>query len=159
MRIESPRYTERFGSVRINDVQQVLELDSGRAKELLPHENIAVNKIEEDVIKDFEEKMAIVIPTKDEKLKLFEGVVSGVPHECLIIVVSNSQRKRVDRFRMERDTLNQYCHFTRREAMIIHQKDPVLANALAEAGYTDLLGEDGLVRDGKAEAMARLRPW
>ena len=26
MRIESPRYTERFGSVRINDVQEVLEL-------------------------------------------------------------------------------------------------------------------------------------
>ena len=153
MRIESPRYTERLGSVRINDVQQVLELDSGRAKELLPHENIAVQKIEEDVLKDFEEKMAIIIPTKDEKLKLFEGVISGVPHECLIIVVSNSQTKKIDRFRMERDTLSQYCHFTRREAMIIHQKDPALAQSLAGAGYTDILGEDGLVRDGKAEGM------
>jgi mannosyl-3-phosphoglycerate synthase len=153
MRIESPRYTERFGSVRINGVQQVLELDSGRAKELPLHEEIAAHKIEEDVIKDFEEKMAIVIPTKDEKLKLFEGVVSGVPHECLIIVISNSQRKRVDRFRMERDTLNQYCHFTRRQAYIIHQKDPILAEALRESGYTDLLGEDELVRDGKAEGM------
>ncbi|MEA1872651.1 MAG: mannosyl-3-phosphoglycerate synthase [Chloroflexota bacterium] len=153
MRIESPRYTERFGSVRINDVQQVLELDSGRAKELPPQENIAVQKIEEDVIKDFEEKMAIVIPTKDEKLKLFEGVVSGVPHECLIIVVSNSQRRRVDRFRMEKDALNQFCHFTRREALIIHQKDPILARALADAGYTDILGEDELIRNGKAEGM------
>jgi mannosyl-3-phosphoglycerate synthase len=101
MRIESPRYTERFGSVRINDVQKVLELDSGRAKELPQEENTAVQKIDEDVIKDFEEKTAIVIPIKDEKLKLFEGVISGIPHECLIIVVSNSQRKRVDRFRME----------------------------------------------------------
>jgi len=153
MRIESPRYTERFGAVRINDAQQVLELDSGRAKELPFQENIAVQKIEEDVIKDFEERMAIVIPTKDEKLKLFEGVVSGVPHECLIIVVSNSQRRRVDRFRMEKDALNQFCHFTRREALIIHQKDPVLARALAEAGYTDILGEDGLIRSGKAEGM------
>jgi mannosyl-3-phosphoglycerate synthase len=153
MRIESPRYTERFGSVRINDSQQVLELDSGRAKELPPQENIAVQKIEEDIIKDFEEKMAIVIPTKDEKLKLFEGVISGVPHECLIIVVSNSQRKRVDRFRMEKDALNQFCHFTRREALIIHQKDPVLARALADAGYTDILGEDGLIGNGKAEGM------
>ena len=104
MRIESPRYTERFGSVRINDVQEVLELDAGKAKELPLHENIAVKKIEEDVLKDFEGKMAIVIPTMNEKLKLFEGVVSGVPHECLIIVISNSQRKRVDRFRMEKDT-------------------------------------------------------
>jgi mannosyl-3-phosphoglycerate synthase len=153
MRIESPRYTERFGSVRINDVQQVLELDSGRAKELPLQENIAAQKIEEDVIKNFEEKMAIIIPTKDEKLKLFEGVVSGVPHECLIIVVSNSQRRRVDRFRMERDTLNQFCHFSRREALIIHQKDPVLAKALAEASYTSILGEDGLIRNGKAEGM------
>ena len=153
MRIESPRYTERFGSVQMNDVQKVLELDSGKAKELPVHEKIAVRKIEEDVIKDLEEKMAIVIPTKDEKLKLFEGVISGVPHECLIIVVSNSQRKRVDRFKMEQDTLSQFCHFTRRQALIFHQKDPILAQALAESGYPDLLGEDGHVRDGKAEGM------
>jgi len=153
MRIESPRYTERFGSVRINDVQKVLELDSGRAKELPLQENIAVQKVEEDVIKGFEEKMAIVIPTKDEKLQLFEGVISGIPHECLIIVVSNSQRKRVDRFRMEQDALNQFCHFTRRQALIIHQKDPILAQAVAEAGYADLLGEDERIRDGKAEGM------
>jgi len=153
MRIESPRYTERVGSVRINDVQKVLELDSGRAKELPREEKIAVQKTEEDTIKDLEEKMAIIIPTKDEKLKLFEGVISGVPHECLIIVVSNSQRKRVDRFRMERDTLSQFCHFTRRQALIIHQKDPILAEALREAGYTELLGEDGQIRDGKAEGM------
>jgi len=153
MRIENPRYTERFGSVRINEVQKVLELDSGRVKETSQDGNIAAQKIEEDAIKDIEEKMAIIIPTKDEKLKLFEGVISGVPHECLIIVVSNSQRKRMDRFKMEQDTLNQFCHFTRRQALIIHQKDPVLARALADANYTDLLGQDGLVRDGKAEGM------
>jgi mannosyl-3-phosphoglycerate synthase len=153
MRIESTRYTERFGSVRINDVQKVLELDSGRARELPLQENIAVEKIEEDAIKDLEEKMAIVIPIKDEKLKLFEGVVSGIPHECLIIVVSNSQRKRVDRFKMEQDTLNQFCHFTRREALTIHQKDTALARALADSGYNSILGEDGLIRNGKAEGM------
>jgi mannosyl-3-phosphoglycerate synthase len=153
MRIESPKYTERLGSVWINDVQQVLELDSGRVKELPLRENIAVQKIEEEVIKDFEERMAIVIPTKDEKLKLFEGVISGIPHECLIIVISNSQRKRVDQFRVEKDALKQFCHFTHREALIIHQKDPILARALAEAGYTDIMGEDELIKDGKAEGM------
>ncbi len=153
MRIESPRYTERFGSVRINDVQKVLELDAGRDKELPLHEKIAVQKIEENTIKDIEEKMAIVIPIKDEKLQLFEGVISGIPHECLIIVISNSQRKGVDRFKMEQDTLNQFCHFTRRQALIFHQKDPVLAQALKEADYPDLLGKDERVRDGKAEGM------
>jgi mannosyl-3-phosphoglycerate synthase len=86
MRIGNPRYAECLGSVRINDVQQVLELDSGRVKELPLRENTTVQKIEEEVIRDFEERMAIIIPTKNEKLKLFEGVISGVPHECLIIV-------------------------------------------------------------------------
>jgi len=154
MRIEKQRYTERFGSIKINDVQKVLELDSGRRADLPLKEAIAVDKIEEDVIKDFEEKMAIVIPIKNEKLKLFEGVISGVPHECLIIVISNSERGEVDRFRMEADTLTQFCHFTQHQALIIHQKDPVIAQALAQAGYTDLLGEDGkAVRDGKSEGM------
>lgn len=153
MRIESPRNTERIGSVAINDVQKVLELDSGRAKELPLEEKIAVQKIEEDTIKSFEKRMAIVIPIKDEKIKLFEGVISGVPHECLIIAVSNSRRRRVDHFKMERDTLNQFCRFTRRRAFIIHQKDLKLAQALGEAGYSDLLGENGRVRDGKAEGM------
>ena len=153
MRIESPRNTERIGSVAINDVQKVLELDSGRAKELPLEEKIAVQKIEEDTIKNFEKRMAIVIPIKDEKIKLFEGVISGVPHECLIIAVSNSRRRRVDHFKMERDTLNQFCRFTRRRAFIIHQKDPALAQALEEGGYPELLDEKGLVRDGKAEGM------
>ncbi len=153
MRIESLRYTERFGSVRINDLQKVLELDSGRKSETPRKEEIAVHKIEDEVIKDIEGRMAIVIPIKDEKLKLFEGVISGIPHDCLIIVVSNSQRKRVDRFRMERDTLAQFCRFTQRQALIVHQKDPQLAQGLAQAGYADMLDKKGVVRDGKSEGM------
>ncbi len=153
MRIESLRYTERFGSVRINDLQKVLELDSGRKSEAPRKEEIAVHKIEDEVIEDIEGRMAIVIPIKDEKLKLFEGVISGIPHDCLIIVVSNSQLKRVDRFKMERDTLAQFCRFTQRQALIVHQKDPQLAQGLAQAGYTDMLDDKGMVRDGKSEGM------
>lgn len=154
MRIEKQGYTERFGSIKINDVQKVLELDSGKKVSTPPKETLAVDKIEEDVIKRIEGRMAIVIPVKDEKLQLFEGVISGVPHECLIIVVSNSEKKQGDRFEMERDTLEQFCHFTQREAFIIHQKNPVLAQAAIEAGYTDLLDENGeVVRDGKSEGM------
>ena len=153
MRLESLRYTERFGSVRINDLQRVLELDSGKKSETPRKEEIAVHKIEDEVIKDIEGRMAIVIPIKDEKLKLFEGVISGIPHDCLIIAVSNSQKKRVDRFRMERDTLAQFCRFTQRRALVIHQKDENLAQGLAQAGYSDMLDEKGVVRDGKSEGM------
>jgi len=154
MRIEKQRYTERFGSIKINDVQKVLELDSGKKASEPLVEAIAVDKIEEEAIKEVEKKLAIVIPVKNEKLKLFEGVISGVPHECRIIVVSNSEREPVDRFGMEHDTLEQYCHFTQRPALIIHQKDPSLAQALVQAKYTDLLDPDGkAVRNGKSEGM------
>lgn len=153
MRIESPKYTERFGCVRINDVQKVLELDSGRNRDGVPQLNIAAIETDEEAIRDVEERMAIVIPTKNEKLNLFEGVISGVPHDCQVIAVSNSQREPIDRFRMEKDTLSQFCHFSRRSALIIHQKDPHLARALTEAGYKDILGRDGLIADGKAEGM------
>lgn len=153
MRIETQRYTERFGHVKLNEVQKVLELDSGKAEDDKAPKGIGLLKIEEAAFREHEEKMAIVIPTKDEKLKLFEGVISGIPHDCHLIVVSNSRRKGVDRFRMERDALHQYCHFTRRSAMIVHQKDPGLAQALGDSGYGELLGEDGLVRNGKCEAI------
>jgi len=153
MFIESPRYTERFGSVRMNHVQKVVALDSGIKSDLPSHGAMGVIKIDEETIKHFEDRMAIVIPVKEEKLKLFEGVVSGVPHDCLVIVVSNSQIEKVDRFRMEGDALAQLCRFTSRQALIAHQKDPAIAEAAMEAGYNDLLGEDGLVRNGKSEAM------
>ena len=153
MFIESPRYTERLGSVRLNHVQSVIALDSGMKSELPPRGAIGVIKIDEETIKHYEDRMAIVIPVKDEKLKLFEGVVSGVPHDCLVIVVSNSQRGKVDRFKMEGDALDQLCRFTLRQALIVHQKDPAIATAATEADYDDILDEDGLVRDGKSEAM------
>ena len=153
MFIESPRYTERLGSVRLNHVQSVIALDSGLKNELPPHGTMGVVKVDEETIKHYEDRMAIVIPVKDEKLKLFEGVVSGVPHDCLVIVVSNSQREKVDRFRMEGDALAQLCRFTLRQALIVHQKDPAIAKAVMDADYNDLLDEDGLVRDGKSEAM------
>jgi mannosyl-3-phosphoglycerate synthase len=153
MFIESPRYTERLGSVRMNHIQRVISLDSGVKSELPPHGARGVIKIDEETVKHFEDRMAIVIPVKDEKLELFEGVVSGVPHDCLVIVVSNSQREKVDRFRMEGDALTQLCRFTLRQALIVHQKDPAIAKAAMESDYNDLLDEDGLVRNGKSEAM------
>jgi mannosyl-3-phosphoglycerate synthase len=111
MFIESPRYTERFGSIRINHVQRVVALDSGVKTNLPSHGAVGVIKIDEEAISHFEDKMAIVIPVKDEKLKLFEGVVSGIAHDCLVIVVSDSSIGKVDRFRMEGDALHQALPF------------------------------------------------
>ncbi len=150
MRIESFKYMDRFGSVLLRDVQKILELDSGRRQQT---ETIGVRKINEDVIRDIEENMAIVIPIKNEKLKIFDGCISGVPHECLKIVVSGSDTEPFNRYLVEKETLKQFCEFTKRRAFIIHQKDKKLSEAFIESGYKDILDEDGRVRDGKAEAM------
>ena len=48
MRIVTQRYTERFGSVRLNEVQKVLELDSERPAEPDSPKDIAVLKIDEE---------------------------------------------------------------------------------------------------------------
>ena len=151
MRIESIRLAEHLGSVKIHGVRRILELDSG-ARALLD-EIPEVQKIGKEAIEDIERRMAIVLPVKNEDLTVFEGVLSGVPHECLMIVVSNSQRGEVDTFVSEQDILARFCHATRRQALIVHQKDPVLAQALKQADYGELLDEDGLVRSGKSEGM------
>jgi len=153
MRIENIRGTERFGSVRIHDAQKVLELDSGKRTDIPSVGTPTVIKLDDEVLRSFEGQMAIVIPAKDEKLQVFEGVISGVPHDCALIVVSNSSRKPVDRFRLEKDTLEQFCRHAQHSAYIIHQKDAAIAEIAKQVGYTDLIDEDGLIRNGKSEGM------
>ncbi|MEN8614963.1 bifunctional mannosyl-3-phosphoglycerate synthase/mannosyl-3 phosphoglycerate phosphatase [Dehalogenimonas sp. THU2] len=152
MRLERTRQTEHLGSVSIYGVRRVLELDSG-AKNPQINENAEVQKIEREAIDEIEKKMVIVLPIMNEDVKVFEGVLSAMPHECFIIVLSNSQRGEIDTFRVEQDILSRFCQTTKRQALIVHQKDPAMARALSEAGYPEILGEDGLIRNGKSEGM------
>ncbi|RLF09057.1 MAG: mannosyl-3-phosphoglycerate synthase [Thermoprotei archaeon] len=150
MKLELPRYTERFGSVKIHDIQRVLLLDS--SEDSPPH-SASVCSIPRSRIEEIERRMAIVIPVKNEKLKVLEGVISAIPSECLIIIVSNSRRNKVDRFRMEYEMVEQYVYYTKRAVWMIHQKDAGVGSAVRKIGYEDLLDEKGLVHDGKAEGM------
>ena len=60
----------------------------------------------------------------------------------------------VDRFRMEANAVQTYAAVSRKNCIVIHQKDPALAEAFRAGGYTHLLDEKtGLIRDGKAEGM------
>ena len=151
MKLDLPRYTERFGATSLHGVQRVYELDSGFDDGRSPTESI--QRISNDQIAEIERRMAIVIPIKGERLKLLEGVLSGIPHDCLTIIVSNSPRQPVDRFKLEKDALEQFNRFVGRESLIVHQRDSNLGNALAEVGYTALSGPDGIIRSGKAEGM------
>lgn len=156
MRIEVPTYTERFGAVRIYNVLRIFELDSGLSNGA-PHPDDepvqTIRRIPYDSLVDIEKRMAIVLPCKQERLKVLEGVLSGIPHDCLTILVSNSHRAPVDRFKMEEEALTQFCRIVQRRAILIHQRDPGLGEAVAAGGFTDLLDERGLVRHGKGEGM------
>jgi mannosyl-3-phosphoglycerate synthase len=151
MKLDIPRYTERFGAISLHGVQRVFELDSGFDDGSSASETIM--KVGNDKIADIERRMAIVIPIKGERLRLLEGVLSGIPHDCLTIIVSNSPRQPVDRYKLEKDALQHFNRFVGRNAIILHQRDPELSNALKEVGYTSLLGPDDNVRSGKAEGM------
>jgi mannosyl-3-phosphoglycerate synthase len=151
MRVDLPRYTERFGSISLHGVQRVYELDSGSSDGRPTSE--AIRRIGNEEMSEIERKMAIVIPVKGERLKLLEGVLSGIPHDCLTIIVSNSPRQPVDRYKLEKEALEQFNQFAEKNALIVHQKDPGLADALREVGYTSIFGPDDMVRNGKAEGM------
>ena len=104
MKLDFPRYTERLGAVSIHGVQRIYELDSGKSKGFLTSHQ-TIKKFDYDEISNILHDMAIVVPVKDEKLKLLEGVLSGIPNECLVIITSNSPRTPVDRFTMEAETV------------------------------------------------------
>jgi len=151
MLIEIPKYTERFGAVRLHDIQRVLMLDTGDT----PPETFgrAAMKITSEQISSITNEMAIVIPIKNDEVKIFEGVLSGIPQNCLTIIVSNSSTEKIDRFNIEIDALTHFHHFTRTPAIIVHQKNSYVGQTLKKAGYKKILDRSGHVRDGKAEGM------
>lgn len=151
MKLDVPRYTERFGATSLHGVQRVYELDSGFDDGRSMAETLV--RIGNEQISEIERRMAIVIPIKGERLRLLEGVLAGVPHDCLVIIVSNSPRQPVDRYKLEKDALEQFNKFVGRDAIIVHQRDPVISEALNEVGYASMLDSEGVVRNGKAEGM------
>lgn len=156
MRIEIPREVERFGPLQIHDVQKVWELDAGlkhTKNEPKEKERRVITRISYESLQAIQEDMAIVVPIKDEKIKLLEGVLSGIPHHCTVILVSNSKREPVDRFKIEKDALEHMGKFMKKDIFMAHQKDPLLAEACKTAGYEYILDDKGLVRSGKDEGM------
>ncbi len=147
MLIEAPRSAEILGSVKIYDVQKVLKLESEGVDDTLLH------SISNEEIESVLERMLIVIPVKDEKTNLLEGVLRAIPKRCHVAVVSNSSRTGKNIFKMEEDIIKRFHKLTKHPIMLIHQKDPGLGLAFKETGYPHIIDEDGLVRDGKAEGM------
>jgi len=154
MRIEISREIERFGPIMIHGVQKVYELDAGLRNEKNDKDNNPIIKrIAYDAQHEIQKNMAIVVPIRNEKVKLIEGVLSGIPHHCLVIIISNSPRGPIDRFQIEKDAIEHVGKFMDREILVLHQKDPKLSEACKSAGYHHLLDDEGKVKNGKAEGM------
>jgi mannosyl-3-phosphoglycerate synthase len=154
MRIELPREAERFGSNLFYGVQKIYELDAGSNQDTeFSSPFHVVQKVSAEKIYEIESQMAIIIPIKNERLKLLEGVLCGIPHACLPIIVSNSTREPTDRFRMESNAIDNYCRFAKKRYVIVHQKDIDLAHAFHQTNYASILNEEGIIKNGKAEGM------
>lgn len=153
MRIELPKEVERIGAVRVGAVQRVIELDSGLGKRKDRMHGAGLHQVPYGEMNAIMRKMAIVVPVKNERLKLIEGVLAAIPHACVIILVSNSPRAPVDRFAMEEDALREFNLFADKKTFVLHQKDETLARAFRKVGYDEILNAGGGIRDGKAEGM------
>ncbi len=151
MKLETPRNVEIFDAVKINDIQRIYEIGPGSSdKEVIEGSIITPNYRR---LIEIERKMAIIVPIKGESLNLLEGILASIPLECLVIILSNSDRRRIDQYKMEVDTIENFCHISKHNAIAIHQKDRDLALTLKEAEYSTILSSGGLVRNGKGEAM------
>ncbi|KAF9880101.1 isoflavone reductase family protein [Colletotrichum karsti] len=152
--ITNPREVS-LGSVQISSLHEVLELKAGSgpstsSKEQSTAESYAVS---DGDIAAIQSKMAIIVLCKNEPPNTIESVFSGIPHNSLIILVSNSSRSEIDRYAAEAEKLESFCRLTKRSGITIHQKDPGAAKAFIAAGSSDIVGDDGLIRNGKGEGM------
>ena len=148
MLLEAPVYKELFGAVEIFEVLKVIKLDS-QTKEV---GSLTVKNVpSEDIYRTLED-MAVVVPMKDEKLQLVDGVLKAIPHQCPIIIVSNSKREGPNVFKREVDLVKHFYSLTKSRIVVVHQRDPGIGEAFREIGYTEILeGEN--VRGGKGEGM------
>src|SRR5690242_17604683 len=152
----------RIGNVDVHAVSKVTELDSG----------LTVGRDKYDALDDgsvnasfshlslvaIEKQLAIIVPCMNEENFILKGVLQGIPHHCLIVLVSNSN---TSNFQAECAVLTEICTTTQRHAIAIHQQDSGLARAFERAGMWHFTvakvdmhspGQIG-IRNGKGEAM------
>lgn len=150
-----PLIPQEFGRVQISPVQRVIEIDSAfsasRPGTITASGDVIISA---DALASISSQMCIVIACMDEYDHVIEGVLSGIPHDCLVIMVSNSSRTpENDKYAAEVQLLEEFCSVTQRTAMIIHQKDIGAAEAFRQAGMPELVSSSGTIHPGKGEAM------
>ena len=149
MLLKAPVCKEILGTVKIHDLQNVIKIDTETER----FSTQTIQSLPREKIYKILGEMAIVVPMKNEKIHLIDGVLKAIPSKSPIIIVSNSKKKRPNRFKHEVDLVEQFCNLTNSKVIMIHQRDTGLAEAFKEVGYEDILDEKGLVKSGKGEGM------
>lgn len=170
MRLNIGSACTTVGNVETHELIRVVEQDAGHSFETNVPNTInsgvfnAVTKrtsvpFSRGSLHSIESRLTIVIPCKDEDTSILIGVLLGIPHDCLIIIVSNSTPSN---FEAECRLLEKFCDDTQRPGIAVHQQDKDLAHAFKTAGMVDLVEKhlpDGKqnttwrVRNGKGEGM------
>ena len=67
MRLEYPHRTERFGAVRIRELQRVIEIDAGSGRgDERDHDLGPGRSVSADALRDIENDLVIVVPCMTE---------------------------------------------------------------------------------------------
>ncbi len=149
MILETTVYKEIFGNVVFHEVQKVIKLDS----ETEFVESSLISNIPREKISKVLGELAVIVPTKDERIFLLDGVLKAIPHKCPIIIVSGSKKESPNNFKMEVELAKHLYSLTNAKIIVIHQKDPGLGKAFKKVGFKHILDKEGFVKDGKGEAM------
>ncbi|MDI9623571.1 MAG: mannosyl-3-phosphoglycerate synthase [Methanothermobacter sp.] len=142
MLVESPKGVENIGPIKVYYPQSIIKLES-RTSTLS-----ALNFPKED-LKQILEDFSIIIPIKNENIKLFDSVIRSIPSDCHIIVISNSNKEKCEK---EMKVVENFHNIAGDPIIFAHQKDPTIGSVLEDIGYTNILS-DGIVRDGKGEGL------
>ncbi|KAL2021771.1 hypothetical protein VTK56DRAFT_6714 [Thermocarpiscus australiensis] len=175
MRLTRPSRSFRLGMVHVTEEIRVLELDArgpshhshdhdydpltappsratrGSQRESEKSETVCFSR---EVLDGILSQMVIIVPCKNEEVEVLRAVISAIPASCLVIVVSNCERRRGDdRYLRQLDMLKTFGRCSR-QIFAVHQKDIGAAVALGASGMPELLNpSDGTVRNGKGEGM------
>jgi mannosyl-3-phosphoglycerate synthase len=164
MRLSTSTGSASVGSVEIHETLRVIELDAGYTVETNRFDSPNANPSEDSrgpstvafshmAIHTIEAQLAIIVPCKNEDISILDGVLHGIPHECLIILVSNSDPHK---YEAECTLLTQYCTNTQRSGIVAHQHDAGIAQAFSDAGMPEIVVDNCQspeIRNGKGEAM------
>jgi len=146
--VRLPFKFETYGAVKIYDVTRTVSLfgvdfERKHGAFCLTSENLV----------RVAESTAVVVPVRDEDPLVLEGVLRAVPLHSPLIVVSNSSTRPLDVYSSEADIVKNLYQLSGRSIIILHQKDPLIAELLKDEAPGLVDESEGLVRDGKGEGL------